>query len=115
MPWEFCFFLCHLNGTKTDRLYPSAPLENIDLEQKLERKKIDVSSFNNSINNVKEVVSYFKDRQRKPKKKHKKFEMLTRILKSFDTFYIIVTTSNSYRNGFDSYTNINWNSIWIKN
>ena len=37
----------------TDRLYPSAPLEkNIDLEQRLEKKNIDVNSFNNHINNI---------------------------------------------------------------
>ena len=31
---------------KTDRLYPNAPLENknIDLEQRLEKKLIDISS-----------------------------------------------------------------------
>ena len=36
---------------KTDRLYPSAPLENKndDLEQRLEKKFNDVNSFNNHI------------------------------------------------------------------
>ena len=39
---------------KSERLYPSAPLEkNIDLEKKLEKKLNDINSFNNSINNVK--------------------------------------------------------------
>ena len=39
---------------KTDRLYPSAPLENdINLERRLEQKINDVNSFNNSINNIK--------------------------------------------------------------
>ena len=38
---------------KCDRLYPSAPLENIDLEQRLEKKINDVNSFNNHINNIK--------------------------------------------------------------
>ena len=45
---------------KCDRLYPSAPLENIDLEQRLEKKINDVNSFNNSINNIKEMITYFK-------------------------------------------------------
>ena len=36
-----------------DRLYPSAPLENKDIEQRLEKKLNDVNSFNNSINNIK--------------------------------------------------------------
>ena len=40
-PWEVFFILEHLNGTKkqkTERLYPSAPLEKVVLEQRLERK-----------------------------------------------------------------------------
>ena len=42
---------------KCDRLYPSAPLENIDLEQRLKKKINDVNSFNNSINNIKEMIT----------------------------------------------------------
>ena len=35
---KFVWFLYHLNGKKTERLYPSAPFEkNIDLEQRLEK------------------------------------------------------------------------------
>ena len=46
---------------KTNRLYPSEPLENIDLEQRL--KKInDVNSFNNHINNIEQMITYFKDK-----------------------------------------------------
>ena len=47
---------------KCDRLYPSAPLEDIDLEQRLEKKLKVVISFNNSINNIKEMITYFKDK-----------------------------------------------------
>ena len=42
---------------KCDRLYPSAPLENIDLEQRLKKKTKDVNSFNNHINSIKDVIS----------------------------------------------------------
>ena len=48
---------------KTERLYPTAPLENIDLEQRLEKKLNDVNSLNNSINNIKEMITYFKDKK----------------------------------------------------
>ena len=34
---------------KTDRIYPSAPVEDNDLEQRLEKKLIHVNSFDNSI------------------------------------------------------------------
>ena len=48
---------------KCDKLYPSAPLlENIDLEKRLEKKKSDVNSFNNHVNNIKEMITYFKDK-----------------------------------------------------
>ena len=59
---------------KTDRLYASAPLENKDLEQRLEKKLNDVNSFKNQINNIKEMITYFKDKNKKPKKKLKKIK-----------------------------------------
>ena len=54
---------------KTDRLYPSAPLENIDLEQRLLKKLNDVNSVNNSTINIKKMLTYFKDKNHKSKKK----------------------------------------------
>ena len=82
---------------KTDRLYQNLPFEkkNIDLEQRLEKKLNDVNSFNNHINNIKEMITYFKDENNKSKKKYKKYKTLTTILKSFDTFVIFATTSSS--------------------
>ena len=51
---------------KTDRLHPSASLlKNIGLEQRLEKKINDVNSFNNHINNIKEMIAYFKDKNHK--------------------------------------------------
>ena len=44
---------------RTDRLYTSASLENIDLEQILERTMKDVNSFNNHINNKKQNECVF--------------------------------------------------------
>ena len=59
---------------KTPRLYPSAPtLKNFDLEQRLEKKLNDVSRFDNSIDNNKEMTTYFKDKNYKSKKKSKKY------------------------------------------
>ena len=42
---------------RSDRLYPSAPLENNDLEQLLEKKLNDVNCFNNHINNTTEMIT----------------------------------------------------------
>ena len=81
---------------KTDKLYPSAPLlENIDLEQRLEKKINDVNSFNNHINNIKEMITYFKDKNKKSKKRYKSYKTLNTILESVDSIVIIGATSTS--------------------
>ena len=59
------------------------------------KKLIENNSFNNHINNINEMNTYFKDENDKSKKKYKKCKTLITILKSFDTFVITATTSNS--------------------
>ena len=82
--------------TKTERLYPSAPLlENIDLEKRLEQKIHDVNSFNNHINIIKEMITYFKDKNNKSKKRYKNYKTLNAILESADSIVIIGATSTS--------------------
>ena len=82
--------------TKTDKLYPSAPLlENIDLEKRLEKKINDVNSFNNHINNIKEMITYFKEKNNKSRKKLKIYKTLNTILESVDSIVIIGATSTS--------------------
>ena len=81
---------------KTDRLYPSAPLlENIDLEKRLEKKINGVNSFNNHVNNIKEMITYFKDKNHKSKKRYKKYKTLNTVLESVDSIVIIAATSIS--------------------
>ena len=75
-------------------MYPSAPLENIDLEQR-QKKLNDANSVNNQINNIKEMITHFKDKINKSKKKYKKFQTITTMLKSFDAFVNFATTSTS--------------------
>ena len=84
-------------ATPTLKLYPSAPLENNNnnLEERLEKRLSDVNSFNNSINNIKEIITYFKDVNKKSKKKYKKYKTLNSILKSVDSIVIIASTSTS--------------------
>ena len=82
--------------TKTERLYPTAPLlENIDLEQRLEKKINDVNSFNNHINNIKEMITYFKDKNNKSKKRYQIYKTLNTISKCIDSIVIIAATSIS--------------------
>ena len=81
---------------KTDNLYPSASLlENIDLEKRLEKRLNDVNSFNNHIINIKEMITYFKDKNHKSKKKYKNYKSLNTILESVDSIIIIGATSTS--------------------
>ena len=56
---------------KTPRLYPPAPLENIDIEQRLEKKLDKVKCFNNSMNKSKKRVltSMIKTRNQLEKQK----------------------------------------------
>ena len=80
---------------KTDKLYPSAPLlESNDLEKRLEKKIKDVNSFNNHVNNIKEMITYFKDKNNKSKK-YKNYKTLNTILESVDSIVIIAATSTS--------------------
>ena len=60
---------------KTTKLYPSAHLLSSDqvLEQRLEKKLVDVNSFNNSINNNEEMITYFKDKNHKSRVKYKNY------------------------------------------
>ena len=82
--------------TKTERLYPSAPLlENIDLEKRLEKKINDVNSFNNHVNNIEEMIIYFKDKNHKSKKRYKNYKTLNTVLESVDSIVIIAATSTS--------------------
>ena len=81
--------------TKTDRLYPSLPLENIDLEQRLQKKINDVNSFNNHINNIKKMITFFKDKNNKSKKRYKIYKTLNTILESVDSIVIIAASSTS--------------------
>ena len=81
---------------KCDKLYPSAPLlENIDLEKRLEKKINDVNSFNNHISNIKEMITYFKDKNNKSKKIYKNYKTLNTVLESVDSIVIIAATSTS--------------------
>ena len=81
---------------RTDKLYPSAPLlEKIDSEKRLEKKINDVNSFNNHINNIKEMITYFKDKNHKSKKRYKNYKTLNTVLESVDSIVIIGATSTS--------------------
>ena len=102
------------------KLYPSPPLENNNLERSLERKLNDVNSFNNSISNTEEMITFFIDRNRESEKNIENYKTLTTVLESFDTFVIVVTTSSSPTLSLTGLGLIviptkNWYSIWIKN
>ena len=58
--------------TPTLKLYPPTPSEKNDLQQRLEKDLNDVFSLLNSINNIKEMITYSKDKDRKSEKKYKR-------------------------------------------
>ena len=51
---------------------PSHDLKKNVSEQRLEKKMNDVNSFNISINNINEMIQYFKDKNNKSERKIKK-------------------------------------------
>ena len=82
---------------KCDKLFPTAPLlGNIDLEKRLEKKIKDVNSFNKHVNNIKEMITYLKDKNNKSKKKYKNYKTLHTVLESVDSIVIIGATSILY-------------------
>ena len=63
-----------------------------DLEQQLEKKLNDVTSFINHINNIKERITYFKDKNHKSKKRYKNYKTLNTKIESVDSIVIIGAT-----------------------
>ena len=57
---------------KTQKLYASAQIENIDLGHRLERKLNDRKSFNKSLVNIKDKITYFEDKDIETKRKNNK-------------------------------------------
>ena len=57
--------------TTTLKLYPSAPLENNDFEERWEKNMGDTKSFGNSIKNKKRKITYLKDKNQKLEKSRK--------------------------------------------
>ena len=55
----------------------------------------DVNSFNNHINNIKEMITHFKNKNHKSMKRHKNYKTLNTILESIDSIVIIGATSTS--------------------
>ena len=59
------------------------------------KKMTGVSNFNNSIKDIKEMITYFRNKNNKSKKKYKQHKMLAKKIKSFDRIVIFATTSSS--------------------
>ena len=82
----------------SDRLYPSASLEikNNGLEQRLEKKWRKLTVLRTQLLTLKKWLhtSKLKIKNQKETKKYKK---ITTIIKSFDTIFIIATTSSSIK------------------
>ena len=86
----------HLNGTKKRKILPIRTTRKIiDLQQRLEKTLNDVIRFNKHVNNIKEMITYFKYKKRQSKKRSKKYKTVNTILESVETIVIIRATSAS--------------------
>ena len=55
---------------RTEGLFAFVPFEkNIELEQRFEKKLYDVNSFNITISNIKEMITFFEDKNKNQKRK----------------------------------------------
>ena len=70
-------------------------MENKALEQRSEKNLNDVNSFDNHINNIKEMITYFKDENHISADKYKNYKILNTILESVDTIFFTDATSTS--------------------
>ena len=64
-------FLSSYRTTTTLKFYPFAPLENNNLEQSLEQSLIDVKSLKNFNNNLKQMITYLKNKNHESKRNMK--------------------------------------------
>ena len=89
---KFVQFFLYKRDTKQNGFTRLRHLKKKYLKQKLEKKINDVNSFINSINNIKEMIIYFKDENYKSREKYEKEKMLITLLKFFDTIDVIART-----------------------
>ena len=92
---SFDFVLSKWNKKQIDYILQHHLKKNDDLEQRFERKINDGNSFNNHINNIKERIKNFKDRNHKSKMRHKTYKTLNTILESLYSIFILGATSTS--------------------
>ena len=79
-----------------DGSYPSAPLEDNDLQKRIEKTIDDVNSFNSSINN-KKMIKNLKDKKNKSKKRYRNYKAQNTVSESVDSIFSIGATSTSIR------------------
>ena len=53
----------------------------------------DINTLIISVGNIKEVITYFKDENKKSSKNFKKYKMITKTMKPLDTLDVIATSS----------------------
>ena len=70
---------------RASRLYPTAPLKEKLFRTEIRKKLNVVSSFENSINNINEMITFFKVENKKWQKKYKIYKTLTSKLESVHT------------------------------
>ena len=70
-------------------------MEKDDLEQRLQKIINDVKSFQSHIKNIKELITYFKEKNHKSKQRYKNYKTLNTKFESMDTIVVIGATSTS--------------------
>ena len=77
------------------KLYPSAPYLNSDVQPMINKQLTKVSSFKNSIQNTSLMMKYYEMEENKYKKKYNNYKLINNLINSTDGLIIIGTTSAS--------------------
>ena len=71
--------VCYINGPQMWQIISERTIKKDDIEHRLERKLNDVNSFINHISNIKEMITYFKDKNHKSKRDIKSIKLWTQL------------------------------------
>ena len=76
-----------------EKLYPSLQPQVDSLEQHLNLRLKEINSFNNSIQNIKDIKNFYNHEAKKYKKKSKQYKLINCLIQSVDGVSILVVSS----------------------
>ena len=79
-----------------EKLYPSLQPQVDSLEQHLNLRLKEINSFNNSIQNIKDIKTFYNHEAKKYKKKSKQYKLINCLIQSVDGVSILAVSSTCF-------------------